>query len=143
MKSPRPLEFAWPEALVTALDEYLADYRPTLLRAVDDHGAVDAVFVSAFGVSFDANRVGERVSKRTGAVFGRSVNAHLFRSIAATTIATETPENIVDAARVLHHGSLRTNRTHYVRARALEAGRALHRAMAAERSKANRKRSNE
>lgn len=138
MKRPRPYEFPWPDLLLAPLAEYLKTYRPILLRSVAEPEAIDTLFVSSIGRSFDAYRVGERVFLQTRKVFDSSVNAHLFRSIAASTIAAETPENIVDAARILGHASVRTTRQHYVRARQLEAGRALQRTVEAHRAAARR-----
>jgi integrase/recombinase XerD len=137
MKASRAYEFSWPDTLLPALDEYLRTNRPILLRNVqaDD---VDALFVSSRGRPLDANRVGERVFARTRAAFGQAVNAHAFRSIAATTIATETPHNVADAAKVLSHASLRTTRSHYIRAQSLEAGRVFHKSIEALRAKASR-----
>lgn len=138
MKAPRAFEFGWPASLVAGLNEYLEVYRPRLLRRVGAE-ATDALFVSTNGRAFDANRVGERVFLRTRAAFGTPVNAHAFRSIAATTIATETPTNITDAAKVLGHASLRTTRAHYIQAQAIDAGRTMHRALEELRSTARRR----
>jgi len=52
------------------------------------------------------------------------VNPHTFRHIAATTIASVTPDNVTDIARVLGHTSLDVSEKHYTKARTVLAGRA-------------------
>jgi len=68
-----------------------------------------------------AGRGGAGHRERTREAFGRHINPHLFRHIAATEIATFAPHDVSDAAAVLGHSSLDTTRQYYIHARALHA----------------------
>ena len=64
-----------------------------------------------------------QIVARTERAFGRSVNPHLFRDCAATSIAIHDPENIRMAATILGHRCFATTEKHYNMARTLDAGR--------------------
>ena len=54
------------------------------------------------------------LEKRTLPRFGRTINPHLFRDCAATSITIEAPEHVRIAARVLGHATLQTTERHYI-----------------------------
>jgi integrase/recombinase XerD len=58
----------------------------------------------------------QQITKRTKEEFGVSINPHLFRDAAATTIALEDPTHVCIGTRVLHHKSSRTTEKHYQQA---------------------------
>ena len=61
----------------------------------------------------------------TAAHFGAPITLHRFRTIAATTLADESPENIHLATEVLGHADVRS-RDYYIRASGLIAARRSH-----------------
>lgn len=124
MKNGRPFEFSWPAELAEPLDRYLAAHREVLLKQSASPAPTNALWLTVAGGAMTPARVSERIVKRTAARFGNAINPHTFRRIAATAIATTTPENITDVARVLGHSSLRTSEKHYIRSRMVDAGRA-------------------
>jgi integrase len=84
-----------------------------------------------------------QVLDRTEAEFGEGINPHLFRSIAATTIASVTPDNVTDVAGVLGHASLAVSEKYYTKARTVEAGRAYHGTISTLRRRQTRRRGQE
>lgn len=124
MKNGRSFEFSWPSELARPLDRYLAAHREVLLKQSPSPAQTNALWLTAAGGAMTPARVSERIVKRTAARFGNAINPHTFRHIAGTAIATTTPENITDVARVLGHSSLRTSEKHYIRSRMVDAGRA-------------------
>ena len=122
MKTSRPFEFSLPTSFAEPMRRYLETVRPLLL-ARRTLGDTSALFVTREGSAMTEGRISERITIRTAKAFDKSVNPHLFRHIAATTIATANPENVTDVARVLGHASMRTSEKHYIRARTVEAGR--------------------
>jgi len=64
-----------------------------------------------------------RIAGLTRTRFGHVVNPHLFRDIAATSIAVEDPGHVRIIRSVLGHSTLRSGERHYVHARTLEASR--------------------
>jgi integrase len=73
-----------------------------------------------------AVRLSFLVKKRARAAFGRSVNPHLFRDCAATSLAIEDPARVRIAAQVLGHGTSATTERHYNLARGQEAAESCH-----------------
>jgi hypothetical protein len=63
------------------------------------------------------------IIRRTLKVFGRSVNPHLFRDVAATDLAIHDPVHVRLAAPLLGHRTFRTTESSYIQARSLEAHR--------------------
>jgi DNA invertase Pin-like site-specific DNA recombinase len=95
-KTHEPIEAPFPDALCSALDVYLHQHRPVLcgLRcgwARDDVGG--ALRVSGVG-PLGRHGIYGIIVPRTAEAFGRSVNPHLFRDCAATSIAIEDPEHV-------------------------------------------------
>ena len=64
-----------------------------------------------------------RIRIRTQIRFGRSINPHLFRDSAATSIAIEDPENVHIVRSILGHTTLRSGERYYIHAQTLEASR--------------------
>lgn len=127
VKTRRPLEMAMPEALVPWLERYLDHHRPALLGNVNGRTrtAHDGLWVSQFGTRITDNALYKIVCRLTEAAFGRSVNPHLFRDSAATTIAIEDPAHVRMAARLLGHASSATTERYYNQAQAVDAARAF------------------
>jgi integrase/recombinase XerD len=119
VKTKRPLECTWPEALYEQLDHYLDVHRPALLDGAES----EALWVAKGGAGMSTTVLAYRITKRTEDEFGKSINPHMFRHIAATTIATDDPENITGVAGVLGHSTLETSEKHYNKAKMVDAGR--------------------
>jgi integrase/recombinase XerD len=65
----------------------------------------------------------DRLVERTQAAFGKPINPHCFRDIAATTIADVDPEHVRIAAQVLGHRTFTTTERHYIHAKMMAATR--------------------
>jgi integrase len=110
VKNKRYLEYPLPVELNDAIETWLNIYRPICLarrgRWHRDH-AGDAFWISESGAPFiQAARVRERIERITEERLGRHINPHLFRDIAATSIASEIPEHVGIVRPVLGHASL-------------------------------------
>jgi site-specific recombinase XerD len=126
-KTHAPIEVTWPESLVPALEHYLTTIRPSLAarRRTSPIEAGDYLWISAEGRPLSEKRIHHAIKLRTGQGLGKSVNPHLARDIAATTLAIEDPLHVRAAAPLLGHASLGTTERHYQQATALQAQRAL------------------
>ena len=126
-KTHAPIEVTWPESLVAALEHYLTAIRPTLAarRRTSLTEAGDHLWISAEGRPLSEKRIHHAIELRTADAFGKTVNPHLFRDIAATTLAIEDPLHVRAAAPILGHAALGTTERHYQQATALQAQRAL------------------
>ncbi len=141
-KTGRAMEVEWPAVIVAGLETYLNVYRPRLLecsrKATD--AKISALWVSKQGTAMCDSAIAFQIEARTREEFGEAINAHTFRHIAATTIATVDPGSSADIAGVLGHAGLRTADKHYNLARQVDAGRRYADAINAQRSKRRRPR---
>lgn len=123
-KTKRGVEFPWPSRLSSALERYLDVHRPTLLNCSRRQAqAGEALWISTHGTAMTSHALGFQVKARTGDEFGEPINLHSFRHIAATTIATDDPDNATSIAAILGHASTGSSDRHYNRARSVDAGR--------------------
>jgi len=135
-KQKRPLEFPFPSSLDTALEHYLACYRPILAAGGFNRGSAgQALWISQDGGVFTAGGMAQAIERLTKAAFGFAINPHLFRDCAATTIAIHDPEHVQIIAMILGHSSMTTSERHYNQAGSLEAGRQYHAVLAETRQK--------
>lgn len=124
-KTHRPIDFAFPDALIGALKRYVDVYRP-ILQARGLQGAscwTDAVWVSAHGTAMGAAAITHNITKITQEAFGLSLCPHLFRDAAATNVAINAPEDVNIVQAVLGHSAAKTAERHYNLAGSLEASR--------------------
>jgi len=129
-KTGEPIELDWPEELEPALAEYLADYRPRLLR-----GRISSMlWIGVFGDPMAEQTIRQAITLRTQARLGAAINPHLFRDCAATTMAIEDPAHVGLASPLLGHASTTTTDRHYRQANSIAAGRQLAAAVAAKRA---------
>ena len=124
-KTGDPIEEPLPVALGPALAAYLDDHRPALsaLRSRWTAPVGDALWVSSHGSPMTAQALYDRIVECTAAAFGRSLNPHLFRDCATTSIAIDDPRHVGIAAPLLGHRSRATAERCYNQAQALEAAR--------------------
>lgn len=121
-KTGREIYCRWPSQLDEALDEYLTVHRPALLARYRVRGpATQALWVSRLGGKMTCHAIYETVCRRTEVEFGTAIYPHAFRHIAATMIATLTPEQTDLIMTILGHVSIRTSEKHYNKARSMEA----------------------
>ncbi len=125
-KTREPLEFPFPEALVEALEFYLAEVRPHFPEA-ENH---DGLWATAFGTAMSGEALHEMIANRTREAFGRPIGPHEFRRAAATTIATHRPEKVGAAQQLLGHRNPATTRDHYILAGNLQASKTHQQALA-------------
>ena len=92
-KTHQPIEAPWPEALAPALEVYLRQHRPMLcgLRNRWTRPVGNALWVSTHGSPMTMIAIYDVFTRRTAAAFGQSINPHLFRDCAATSIAIDDP----------------------------------------------------
>jgi site-specific recombinase XerD len=124
-KTKVTLEYEWPEPLNDFLETYLAQHRPTLLARNGRWTAPvqDRLWVSSDGSPLTQIAIYDRIVARTRVAFGRSVNPHLFRDSAATTVAIYDPKHVLLAGPLLGHRSFTTTERTYIQAQTLEAHR--------------------
>lgn len=118
-KNRRHLAFPWPTHLVHYLEVYLEKYRPKFPCA-DEH---DGLWASYKKGALKSEGVYDRVVLHTKAEFGHSVNPHLFRDCAATTLVTEKPEQALAAKNLLGHAKLETTEKYYLQGQTLDGVR--------------------
>ena len=129
------IECAWPEELLDNLRTYLDVHREALLRFARSRDCVRALWIAKGGAAMGSSAIEVQVRDRTQEAFGRSINPHTFRHIAATTIATSNPDGALDIKRVLSHSSISTSEKHYNRATMLGASAAYQKVLDHSRNK--------
>ncbi len=121
-KRNRPFEIKFPNLLVVHLDRYLAVHRPLLIKCSrKSPGPLSGLWISQHGTQMTGCAIALQIAARTKEEFGRPINPHLFRDIAATTIATADPTNVVDVMATLGHSSMVSSQKHYIRANSAKA----------------------
>jgi integrase len=116
-------ERLWPDEFVESLEAYLTVHRPVLMaqsgrwtKPIEDH-----LWVSSESSPQTQMSIYQQIIKRTKEEFGVSINPHLFRDAAATTIAMEDPTHVRVGTRVLNHKSARTTEKYYQQAEQQQA----------------------
>jgi integrase len=125
---------AWPELLLPQLLRYLQVYRPLLM---DGRYEGNELWISERPGPLTDNGIYYAIITRTKAVFDLSVNPHLFRHAAATSLAVYEPSNVLINRHVLGHGSYATSEEYYNQARSLEASTRLNTAIERRRPRRN------
>lgn len=118
-KAGHAVDFDVPAEVTGYIERYLGQWRPLF----PDTSASKAMWLSSKSGALGGEAIYDLVCRRTQAAFGVSVHPHLFRSIAATTIAREAPEKIAVARDLLTHAKLDTTVQHYMQAQTVRAGR--------------------
>jgi integrase/recombinase XerD len=118
-KAGHAVEFDLPTCLTPYVSRYVERYRSMFPRAQDQ----SALWLSSKGGKLGAEAIHALICRQTLAAFGVSIPPHLFRTIAATTIAREAPEKIAVARDLLAHANLTTTVHHYTQAQSVQAAR--------------------
>jgi len=120
-KTRNPMSIPVPESLWSYIDHYLEVVRPQLLPVNN----TNRLWITKYRKPMKEKTIYDRITKTTEKAFGISINPHLFRDCAVTTVAIEDPAHIGIAAPILGHTDPRTTEEHYIQANALVAGRKL------------------
>jgi integrase len=123
MKNGEPFEILWPDVLHDALELWLERYRPVLAEARNrwTREVGTAVWVSFHGSPMAKHTIHNRIRTQTLKAFGKPINPHLFRDIAATTWAMVDPKCVGASAPLLAHKSSATTEKYYLQSRQLES----------------------
>src|SRR4051794_1823750 len=134
------MEMSWPEQLRTSSPAISRSTGPCLLACARKNlPPTRRLWISGHGTAMTYGAIALQVKARTKAVFGVEINPHLFRDIAATYIANETPEQAGDIELVLAHNSPRASQRHYNHAGRLRATERLQRVVEAKRNRGARR----
>jgi integrase len=120
-KSCRPDERRVPEWLNSAIDLYLNQSRPVLLRS---RSTTNALWISSTTAGpMTTKNLGTLISKVTLETLGVDVSPHLFRTAAASTAATYGGSTPHLASALLNHTDPRVTEEHYNRASSVSASK--------------------
>lgn len=118
MKNGRPHEIWLPDDLLAPMLRYVRDVRASLPQA----GGHDALWCSSNGRGLTPDAMYHVILRRTHAAFDQLINMHLFRDIAAATLALDVPAEARLARDLLGHARLDTTERHYLRGQTSLAG---------------------
>jgi len=100
-KTHVPIEAPFPDVLISYLERYLSEYRPFLSRLTGHWGLTRPLrppsvylWISTYGSGMSEGALYDWLTKLTRAKFGHAISPHLFRDIAATSIAVEDPQHV-------------------------------------------------
>ena len=117
MKDKKSHEFVLPAELAEPMQQYLRYYRPKLLGGKSS----SRLWITHHGKPFTYWGFQRQLPQLTLKEFGIALRPHAFRSIAATTIATDDPDHVNIIADVLRHSTLAMSEKHYNRANGVKA----------------------
>lgn len=109
---------AW---LTPHIDLYLAEVRPALVRSRRPIQQNEWFWINPGGTPVANSNLGRHIAALTETELGVRLTAHMFRSIVATTIATEAPELVGIIKPTLGHSDHRTGELHYNMAGSVDA----------------------
>jgi site-specific recombinase XerD len=121
-KEKRQDERPVPRELNTSINSYLEIYRPILARG---RAETDALWLAIDGRPMSYASIGELITETTRMTVGVSVNPHLFRTAAVTTLATRAGDHPHVGGAILHHKPGPVTQEHYNRASCISAGKSL------------------
>jgi integrase/recombinase XerD len=125
-KEGRPIECGWPHNLTDQLRRYLDVHREQLLKSAPaPRRPTQALWISRRGLPMGHDAISVQIGERTKEAFGKPINPHTFRHIAATAVATSNPEGAFDIESILGHSSMTASEKHYNRANMLGAAATL------------------
>ena len=121
-KEKRPLSFSLPHEITGYLEIYLERYRPLLLKG----NLYPDLWISIRGRPMSKQAVYWNTCRLSETLFGHRINPHLFRDCTASALATDAPDHVLAAARILGHTSLATTLKHYEQSDMIAAVERLH-----------------
>ncbi len=108
-KSKRLIEMPVPDELAVRIDRFIEAYRPCFRNSV----LYRHLWLSRNGRPISDSQVFLIVARRTKAAIGHSVNPHLFRDCAITTMAVHHGASIGAGVALLGHRDPRVTQRHY------------------------------
>ena len=117
MKDGKARSFPLPDPLTSYMSAYLTVFRPMLLQSC----LSDGLWISQFGKPIKADGFSRELPKVTSKHLGVSLRPHVFRHIAATSIAEVVPEHVGIIRDLLGHATLDMAERHYNRASGVSA----------------------
>jgi integrase/recombinase XerD len=122
-KNKDPLLFEVPAVIQPYLEAYMDRIRPIFLSTAANSS--EYLWLGYEGKPLTAHSVYLRFIFLTARLFGHSINPHLLRDCAATTLSTRSVDDALSAAALLGHRSFSTTERYYVRANHLAASRQI------------------
>jgi integrase len=125
MKNKRPIDAAFPEALMPALKRYIDHYRPILLT---ESGKAKGLATNALWISRDGTELVEislhnAIRRRTREAFGAAIPPHWFRDAAVTLLVRDEPASARLSSSILGHSSPEIANRHYNQALMIDSAR--------------------
>lgn len=117
MKNKKAHKFFLPADLTEPMHRYLQNYRPKLLGVRSG----TRLWITQRGKPFSYFGFQRQLPELMLEVFGIELRPHAFRSIIATSIATDDPDHVNIIAEVLQHSTLGMSEIHYNRANGVRA----------------------
>lgn len=118
-----------PPALASVLEAYLAHVRPALLATGHQPATTDELWIGVSAVPIGTQTLRKIIKRRTDAMFGRPINPHMFRTIAASSYVIDYTDRAIEAAGVLGHVSFRVTERCYITGLRHEATSRAHAAL--------------
>ena len=110
VKNRLKLEYALDECITPLIDEYVHDFRPTLLRGRNEDCLFPGLRIGAKGEVSFSGQITDRVLKLTGL----RITAHQFRHAAGAIVLQEQPGNYELVRLILGHRSVSTTMRCYI-----------------------------
>ena len=104
VKNRMQLKFPLEDHITPVIDEYIHDFRPTLLRGRDENVLFPGLRAGAKGKITFSGQITERILKHTGV----RITAHQFRHAAAALILQKFPGNYELVRLILGHRNVQT-----------------------------------
>ncbi len=109
-----------PPSIAPTLRRYIEEVRPQLMKPGRDH---EMLWVTKYGTPVSGSAMSTLIRNQTHELFGVTISPHLFRDIAATTLARTAPEATGHIRALLDHTGHETAEKYYNQARTIEAAR--------------------
>tara|TARA_R110000787_G_scaffold117002_12_gene227499 strand:- start:658 stop:1692 length:1035 start_codon:yes stop_codon:yes gene_type:complete len=125
IKNGQAVEFWIPDDLVVWFERYLTEIRPLFPGAESS----TQLWLTKDGPAIGSQFLYWRITKLTKRLLGATINPHLLRDCAATTLAMESADLALTAPALLGHRHASTTARYYVQARNLDASRKINNIM--------------
>jgi len=120
VKNKQHLEFDVPTSLLPHIKCYFERVRPRLAKQDEN-----ALWIAWSGNRLGYSTVHQTFTKFTKQLLGKSINPHLLRDCAATTMASISLNAAMAARGLLGHRNFKTTEKYYIHAMQLEASRKI------------------
>lgn len=118
VKNAQPLRFELAEPTVALLEEYLAEWRPTLTEVPGDW-----LFPGPDGGAIDPRTMAADIQRQSKRVLGVPISPHQFRHISAESFLLLHPDKLDLISDHLGHRDRNTTRYYYARSKQKQASR--------------------